>query len=173
MEQSLLQRKTRLGSGLSLPWLLLLVLSGVIVVFVPMPGNTAVPTSRHIQVTAGDFGFSPGVLHVNPGDRVTIELSSSDVVHGLYLDGYDLTVKAGPGQPASLTFIADRSGTFRFRCSVTCGPLHPFMMGKLQVGHNGLFWRGVILAVLAVLFGLFFVGSREKAAAGGGCNELA
>jgi DNA-binding transcriptional LysR family regulator len=81
-----------------------------------------------------------------PGDKVTIELVSTDVVHGLYVDGYDISVTADPGQPASLTFTADRPGTFRLRCSVTCGALHPFMVGKLQVGSNLLFWRGIGLA---------------------------
>jgi hypothetical protein len=42
------------------------------------------------------------------------------------------------------------SGTFRFRCSVTCGPLHPLMIGKIQVGDNALLWRAGGLAVLAV-----------------------
>jgi len=59
------------------------------------------------------------------GDHVTIDLVSTDVVHGLYLDGYDLNVTADPGQTATLSFVADRSGSFRFRCSVTCGALHP------------------------------------------------
>jgi cytochrome c oxidase subunit 2 len=107
---------------------------------------------------AGDFAYAPAVLQVNPGDKVTIELSSTDVVHGLYVDGYDVSVTADPGQPASLTFIADRPGTFRLRCSVTCGALHPFMIGKLQVGSNLLLWRGIGLAFLA-LFGVLFFAS--------------
>lgn len=105
---------------------------------------------------AGDFAYTPAVLQVNPGDEVTIELSSTDVVHGLYVDGYDISVTADPGQPASLTFIANRAGSFRLRCSVTCGALHPFMIGKLQVGSNLLFWRGIGLA-LVTLLGIFFI----------------
>lgn len=109
---------------------------------------------RFFRVEAGDFAYSPAILHVNPGDTVTIELASTDVVHGLYVDGYDVSVTADPGQPATLTFIADRSGTFRLRCSVTCGALHPFMIGKLQVGSNLLLLRGIGLAFLAFL-GIF------------------
>lgn len=110
---------------------------------------------RFFNIEAGDFAYSPAVLHVNPGDKVTIELASTDVVHGLYVDGYDLSVIADPGQPASLSFTADRPGAFRLRCSVACGALHPFMVGKLQVGPNLLFWRGIALSFLT-LFGLLF-----------------
>jgi heme/copper-type cytochrome/quinol oxidase subunit 2 len=95
-----------------------------------------VPGSHDLRIAASQYEFGPAVISVNQGDRVTIELVSTDVVHGLYLDGYDLEVTADPGQTASLSFIADKSGTFRFRCSVTCGPLHPFMIGKLKVGNN-------------------------------------
>lgn len=106
---------------------------------------------RFFHIEAGDFAYSPAVLQVNPGDQVTIELVSTDVVHGLYVDGYDLSVESDPGQPATLIFTADRPGTFRLRCSVTCGALHPFMVGKLQVGSNQLFLRGMGLAFLAFL----------------------
>jgi len=113
-------------------------------------------TERFFHVEAGDFAYSPGVLTVNPGDKVTIELVSTDVVHGLYVDGFDVSVTSDPGQPATLSFTADRSGTFRLRCSVTCGALHPFMTGKLQVGSNFLLWRGIGLAFVALL-GILFI----------------
>lgn len=111
---------------------------------------------RTFRVEAGDFAYTPAVLRVNPGDKVIIELVSTDVVHGLYVDDYDVSVSADPGQTATLTFTADRPGTFRLRCSVTCGALHPFMIGKLQVGTNLLFWRGVGLTLVALLGILFF-----------------
>lgn len=126
------------------------------VAFAPLPHITPVPTERFFHIEAGDFAYSPAVLQVYPGDNVTIELSSTDVVHGLYVDGYDLNVTADPGQPATLSFIADRSGTFRLRCSVTCGALHPFMTGKLQVGSNLFLWRGIGLTFVALL-GIFFI----------------
>jgi len=86
---------------------------------------------------------------------VTIELVSTDVVHGLEIDGYGVGMTADPGQPASLTFVADRSGSFRMRCSVTCGGMHPFMIGKLQVGQNVWLWRGAGLAILAGITGIW------------------
>lgn len=134
----------------------LIGMAALLVAFVPLPTSAINPTERVFRVEAGDFAYTPAVLSVNPGDKVIIELISTDVVHGLYVDEYDLSVTADPGQPATLTFIANKSGTFRLRCSVTCGALHPFMLGKLQVGRNYLFGRGIGLALLA-LVGVLFI----------------
>ena len=134
-------------------WLVLVALAALVVAFAPAPGMPALggaPAERTVHVDAGSFAYTPGVIDVNPGDRVTLELTSHDVVHGLYLDGYGITLTADPGQTARVTFVADRSGTFRFRCSVTCGALHPFMIGKLNVGPNWLFLRALGLAGLLV-----------------------
>ena len=126
-------------------------MAALLAAFAPLPHSTSAPAEQFFRIKAGNFAYSPAVIQVNPGDKVTIELSSTDVVHGLYVDGYDLNVAADPGQTTALSFIADRSGTFRLRCSVTCGALHPFMTGKLQVGSNLLLWRGISLAFLAFL----------------------
>jgi heme/copper-type cytochrome/quinol oxidase subunit 2 len=125
----------------------------LVVLFAPAPGSAAVPVERTFRIEASRFQYSPAVLQVNPGDRVTIDLISQDVVHGLSIDGYNLAITADPGQTAHLSFIADRPGSFHFRCSVTCGNLHPFMTGKLEVGPNLLFWRAAALAFLALVAG--------------------
>lgn len=135
------------------PWALIGVLAGLIALG-PLPAAAAASRSRTVRIEAGSFAYQPAVVSVNQGDRVTLELVSTDVVHGLYLDGYDLEVIAEPGQTAQLSFIADRPGSFRFRCAVACGDLHPFMIGKLKVGQNGLFWRAAGLSTLFALSGL-------------------
>jgi len=33
--------------------------------------------------------------------------------------------------------------------------MHPFMIGKLQVGQNGMLWRGAALALLAIVAGVW------------------
>lgn len=130
-------------------WILVLIAALAILV-VPFP-QTRQPTQRNFRVEASQFAYLPSTLRVNPGDRVTIELVSRDVVHGLAVDDYGVEVSADPGQSNSLTFTADRSGSFRLRCSVTCGNMHPFMIGRLQVGRNELLWRGIGLSVLVVV----------------------
>ena len=129
-------------------WILLLLLGGVIA-FAPLPSRAGSPIERHIRIEASQFSYSPGEVHVNEGDRVTIELASTDVVHGLFLDGYDTSITADPGQPQRLTFTAGIPGSFRFRCNVTCGTMHPFMIGRLVVGNNDRLLRVVALTLLA------------------------
>jgi heme/copper-type cytochrome/quinol oxidase subunit 2 len=130
------------------PVWLLTSLVVLVILFVPVSFPAPPAQERIFRIQAGNFAYSPATLQVNPGDRVTIELVSTDVVHGIYVDGYDLELTADPGQASRLSFIADRSGSFRFRCSVTCGALHPFMIGKLKVGTNWLLWKGLFSAGL-------------------------
>lgn len=127
----------------------------LLVMFLPLPVNSKTPVERTFRIEASQFNYSPAVLSVNPGDRVTIELSATDVVHGLAIDGYELETTSDPGKTARLTFVADQQGSFRFRCTVTCGNMHPFMIGKLQVGQNHLFWRGALLASLVLVAGVW------------------
>ena len=134
--------------------LLTFLLASLLIVFLPIP-PLAAPAERTIRVEAGDYAFDPGVVRVNPGDRVTLELVSKDVAHGLSIDGYAVDLQAEPGQTARATFVAGRAGTFKLRCSMPCGNLHPFMTGKFVVGPNLLLLRASGLALLAVLFGFW------------------
>ena len=131
--------------------LLLLMTVGLVVAFAPLPVQPITPQARTFRIDARQFAYSPSELKVNAGDTVTIQLVSTDVVHGLYVDGYDVSVQADPGQTATLTFIADRPGSFRFRCNVTCGAMHPFMIGKLNVGKDDWLYRSVGLSMLALV----------------------
>ena len=130
--------------------LLLLILAGLAAAFAPLPVRPGAPQERTFRIEARQFAYSPSELKVNPGDTVHLELVSTDVVHGLYLDGYGLSVEADPGQTATLTFTADRPGSFRFRCNITCGAMHPFMIGKITVGTNQWLLRALALAVISM-----------------------
>jgi heme/copper-type cytochrome/quinol oxidase subunit 2 len=131
--------------------LLLFMMAGLVVAFAPLPVPPATPQERTFTIDARQYAYFPSELQINQGDNVTIRLISTDVVHGLYVDGYDISVEADPGQTATLTFIADKAGSFRFRCNVTCGAMHPFMIGKLNVGTNNWLYRSIGLALLAIM----------------------
>ncbi len=136
------------------PWLAILI-AALLIALLPVPPVYAAPVDRTIRIEASRFQYTPSTLEVNPGDRVTIELVSEDVVHGLSIDGYDVNMTADPGQTAQMTFVADKPGVYRFRCTVTCGNMHPFMIGKFQVGSSLLFWRAAGLALLSIIVGLW------------------
>jgi cytochrome c oxidase subunit 2 len=158
-----LQPLNRPSSRYSIVWKICIVaVAAIVIILLPIPISSQAPVDKHIKIEAGRFQFSPSEMTVNPGDRVTIEFTSIDVVHGLSLDGYNFELKADPGKTVSKSFIADKTGTFRFRCSVVCGNLHPFMIGKLQVGPNLLFVRGIALGLLAIITGIWTLNRKTK-----------
>lgn len=141
--------------------LLLLVMAGLVVALTPLPVQPIAHQEHTFRIEARQFAYSPSEIKVNPGDTVTIELVSTDVVHGLYIDGYGIAAEADPGQTTTITFVADKPGSFRFRCNVTCGAMHPFMIGKFTVGTNDWFYRSVGLTVLGVIGFFIFPNSKK------------
>ena len=116
-----------------------------------MAGSCFAQAERFFEVKAKKFSYTPNVIEVNKGDLVKVRLISEDVHHGFYLDGYGISTSAHPGQDSSLKFIADKPGRFCFRCSVTCGEFHPYMVGYLVVKPNSRF---NIYAAAVILIGL-------------------
>jgi heme/copper-type cytochrome/quinol oxidase subunit 2 len=138
--------------------LLLFITAGLVVALAPLPVQSIARQERTFRIEARQFAYSPSELEVNPGDTITIQLVSTDVVHGLYIDGYGISMEADPGQTATVSFVADKPGSFRFRCNLTCGAMHPFMIGKLTVGINDWFYRSIGLAFLGIA-GIFPLSS--------------
>jgi heme/copper-type cytochrome/quinol oxidase subunit 2 len=104
-------------------------------------------------------------VRVNQGDRVIITLTASDVVHGFYLDGYGLEQRVEPGVSQQIIFTADKAGKFRYRCSVNCGSLHPFMIGELVVTSNTPYWRAIAIVLVAasgMLIYLWYTGRTQS-----------
>jgi len=124
---------------------------GLLVLVAPWPRVIRSAGEREIHVVARDYAYAPGVLRVAQGERVTLVLEAEDVTHGLYLDGYDVDLVAVPGRASRATFVADRPGKFRLRCSKVCGTLHPFMLGEVIVTPNAPFWRAIGIMVLAAV----------------------
>jgi heme/copper-type cytochrome/quinol oxidase subunit 2 len=127
--------------------------------FIPFP--TARPQTREIRLEASRFSYSPERMTVNKGDHVILTFAPQDVTHGIYIDDYGLQAEAAPGKTAVLDFVADKPGTFRVRCSINCGELHPFMIGLLAVQPNSPF-IGAAMAVLAVGLAATAWGWRQR-----------
>lgn len=149
-----------------------LVLLGGAAGFLPAYLGQTPPQERNLTITAHKYAYDPPVLRVNKGDRIRIRFVAKDVTHGFYLEGYDLDAKARPENPTfwvrrpssgeeykeveEISFVAHRSGKFRYRCSITCGYMHPFMQGELIVGPNYLFSTSVGMS-LALAAGMLLV----------------
>jgi cytochrome c oxidase subunit II len=121
------------------------------------------PQDRTFTITAHKYAYDPPVLRVNRGDRIHVRLVAQDVTHGFYLEGYDLEAKMRPENDTfwarrpseggdykeveEISFVASRPGKFRYRCSITCGYMHPFMQGELIVSPNYLYSTSVGLSL--------------------------
>ncbi|MEE8368138.1 MAG: c-type cytochrome [Thermoanaerobaculia bacterium] len=95
-----------------------------------------------IQLTERQWKFIPDEIRVRQGQLVRIDFQPTDnglgVGHGFAIDGYDKSAfinGAMVQRPKSVTFRADKSGSFVFYCATQCstGPLHPKMNGRLIV----------------------------------------
>jgi heme/copper-type cytochrome/quinol oxidase subunit 2 len=75
------------------------------------------------------------VLEVAKGDLVVLRLRSSDVVHGFSLKDFGVFVTDGiqPGKTVTVSFKADKVGSFTFSCNAICGDNHQNMQGTLVV----------------------------------------
>lgn len=86
-----------------------------------------------IDMTAKQFEFEPSTITVNKGDTVKLTITSLDVAHGFSLSEFNIDERIEPGQPTKIEFVADKTGTFPFECSIFCGSGHGHMEGTLIV----------------------------------------
>ena len=80
-----------------------------------------------------------------------LKITSKDVTHGFYLDGYGIKEVLYTDVTVTVKFVANQVGKFTFRCAVTCGNFHPYMIGELRVQPNVTFYTGIVLASLIVM----------------------
>ena len=86
-----------------------------------------------ITITAHRFAYEPSLITVKKGQPVTIELGSSDRLHGFVLAAFGIRLDALPGGTSRVTFTPQQAGTFLFHCDIFCGDGHEDMEGHLVV----------------------------------------
>jgi cytochrome c oxidase subunit II len=117
------------GRGLGLASLLALAAAGA-----GASGDVPPPSPRDIEMIASRFKFEPETLQVTEGDRVRLILRSTDTEHGFSIKKLNLRVAVPKtGEPVTVEFVADRPGTYEFKCSEYCGSGHGRMKGQLVV----------------------------------------
>ena len=138
------------------------------------------PDSREMLITARRYAFDPPKIRVRQGDTLRITLASVDVEHGFFVEGYDIDARILAHQKKfkvrhpseeeawkevdQILLIADRHGKFRYRCSQTCGALHPFMQGELVVEPNTPYYAGIgsMVGLFLGLTWVFFQKTRQE-----------
>lgn len=98
---------------------------------IPMPATET--AAKIFTIIGKNFFFSPEIIRVKKGEQVTIIFKDNEGFHDLAVEGYNVqTSRIQAGQDASVKFIADKTGTFTYYCSVR-GHRENGMEGKLIV----------------------------------------
>jgi nitrite reductase (NO-forming) len=82
-------------------------------------GTSTSTTEKTFNLTGGNFYFTPNKLTVNKGDKVTIIFTSNGGIHDFVIDEFNAKTNiVNTGKSATVSFVADKAGTFQFYCSV-------------------------------------------------------
>ncbi len=89
-------------------------------------------SSKEIEIVANEYSFTPSSIGLEKGDSVSITLKNAGATsHTLFMDGYGVTTgSVAPGRSGTLSFTADKTGSFDFYCNID--------------GHRDLGMRGTM-----------------------------
>lgn len=116
----------------------------------PKPHRAVEPPPRTITMEAKDFEFVPAEIHMKVGEKVRLEVTSSDRTHGLHISPFPdgAQVNTAPGlafvfgedcwklkkdETVPVDIEATEPGTYSFLCCKSCGSGHKRMKGKIIV----------------------------------------
>jgi mono/diheme cytochrome c family protein len=117
----------------------------VLLIFVAFPASIFAyqtwrtsPADIHvIPLTANvpaNGGWVPDTIRVNLGERVRLQISAPDVVHGFEIPALGIQIdEILPGHMAEAEFVASRVGKFPFACTRWCSVDHWRMRGTIEV----------------------------------------
>lgn len=88
---------------------------------------------QEFDIEAKQFEFVPSTITVNAGDTVRLNVTSTDVDHGIAISEFGVSETLSPGETTTVEFVADTAGTYSMVCSVFCGSGHGSMTGTLIV----------------------------------------
>jgi cytochrome c oxidase subunit 2 len=95
---------------------------------------SAASANAPVTITAANWKFAPAEITVHVGQPVTLDLTSTEGVHGLASDelGLPATIIM-PGRTKSVTFTPKKAGTYVLHCTLPCGPGHGKMTLTVHV----------------------------------------
>lgn len=97
------------------------------------PSGTIEDGVRVVKVEAFKYGFKPDPIIVKRGEKIRLEVTSTDVTHGFAVKEFGINATLPAKKTVPINFKADKTGNFTVRCSVYCGSGHLKMQGRLKV----------------------------------------
>ncbi len=109
-----------------------------------------------------DSGRQSDVLRVPVNKPVKLIITSTDVIHSLYIPAFRIKEDAVPGMKTYLWFNASEPGTYDIFCTEYCGVGHSHMLSKVIVMKEADFqkWYTTAEAAGAAAKGLQVVQSK-------------
>jgi cytochrome c oxidase subunit II len=96
-------------------------------------GGNATQT-KEVQMTAKKYEFSPNTVEVTAGTKIIFKITAEDREHGFEIAGTKTgCAKIKKGETVTVEYLAEKAGTFEFKCCVFCGMGHGGMKGKIVV----------------------------------------
>ncbi|OHB10015.1 MAG: hypothetical protein A3G05_01850 [Candidatus Zambryskibacteria bacterium RIFCSPLOWO2_12_FULL_45_14] len=81
--------------------------------------NTTTVSVKEFTIDAAPYSFTPNTISVNLGDTVKITLKNTKGTHDLKIDEFGVATRTlNVGEEQTITFVADKSGTFEYYCSI-------------------------------------------------------
>jgi cytochrome c oxidase subunit II len=75
----------------------------------------------------------PPTLYMPLGEKVRFKITSTDVVHGLWIPAFMIQIQNIPGVENQIEFTAQKLGTYPGRCNILCGRQHSQMLFDVKV----------------------------------------
>lgn len=98
------------------------------------PGLRQVGENRYeLVIIASAWTFQPSEVRIPRGAEVTIVTTSTDVIHGIHIEGTRVNMMVIPGQVARNTFTFRDAGEHLLVCHEYCGFSHHTMFGRVIV----------------------------------------
>ena len=88
---------------------------------------------RVIKIVAQRFLFTPGEINLKKGEKVRLEFTSLDFIHGFNVPDLNIRANLPPGQITTIYLTPQKSGTYDFICDNFCGAGHEDMGGRIIV----------------------------------------
>lgn len=97
---------------------------------------------REFNITVSQWSITSSVIKVNPGEKVRLIVTSTDIKHGFAINelGINLSLESEVALTHETVVPIDIDpGVYTMYCSVFCGIGHPYMKGNIIIGDPTTF----------------------------------
>lgn len=89
--------------------------------------------ARVVRLTARRFAYQPSEIELKVGERVLVEITAIDFMHGMNLPDLGRRLDLVPGRITRLMLQPQAPGIIEFVCDNFCGEGHEDMHGRFVV----------------------------------------